>query len=157
MKALLSVAVLLALASGAAAQRLFPIVELTDEALEVIDLHDASIDDWREVVGEPTLTALDFETDPRSGAYDPSSMDFRIWMAWHDATDRIFVAMERSDDVYVNDYGTGASEEFSIIDHDSSIWFSVDGDHSGGQLESAARLSTQTYVAIAEVFDDEVR
>ena len=81
MKALLSVAVLLALASGVWAQRVFPIVELTDADVGLIDVHDGSVDDWLAVIGEPTLTALD-----RYGPYDPSSMDLRIWLAWHDAT-----------------------------------------------------------------------
>lgn len=40
--------------------RLFPIIELTDEDLARIDLHDGSVDDWRDVVGEPSLTASEF-------------------------------------------------------------------------------------------------
>ena len=155
MKALLSAAVLLALASGAWAQRVYPIVELTNEDVGLIDIHDGSVDDWLDVIGEPTLTALNFETNPEGQPYDPFSMDYRIWLAWHDATDRIFVAMERSDDVYINEYGTQAWEDSRIFENDSLLGFWVDGDHSGG--ESFVQGITQTaqgYYAIAEVFGD---
>ena len=40
--------------------RLYPFVELTDEMRDRIDLKDGSVDDWLEVIGEPTLTPLDF-------------------------------------------------------------------------------------------------
>ena len=36
--------------------RLYPFRELTDEMVAQIDLKDGSIEDWLEVLGEPTLT-----------------------------------------------------------------------------------------------------
>ena len=81
--------------------RVYPILELSDEDLAQIDIMDGSIDDWLAVVGEPTMTALDFYA---LGSYHPADLDFRIWLAWHDHTDRIYVAMERADDVHVNEY-----------------------------------------------------
>lgn len=44
--------------------RLYPIPELTDEMRDRIDLKDGSVDDWLEVLGEPTLTPLDLFTLP---------------------------------------------------------------------------------------------
>ena len=82
--------------------RLFPIPELTDEMRARIDLKDGKVADWSYVLGEPTLTALDFSTDPRFFGYDPSSYDFRVWLAWHDATENLFVAAEFVDDVHVS-------------------------------------------------------
>ena len=64
--------------------RLYPFAELTDEMRARIDLKDGSVGDWAEVLGEPTLTPLDFVTSPWAyggGEYDPSSFDFRIWLA----------------------------------------------------------------------------
>ena len=35
---------------------IYPFFELLDEDLDLIDLTDGSVDDWLEVVGEPSLT-----------------------------------------------------------------------------------------------------
>ena len=60
------------------ADRLYPFTELTDEMRARIDLKDGSVEDWLEVLGEPTVTPLDFVTSPWYSGYDPSSYDFRI-------------------------------------------------------------------------------
>ncbi len=82
-------------------ERLYPFVELTDADLAQIDVTDGSIDEWVDLLGEPTLTALDFQTDPWLAPYDPADMDHRVWLAWHGATQRLYVAVERSDDIYI--------------------------------------------------------
>ena len=116
--------------------RLYPFVELTDEMRDRIDLKDGSVDDWLEVLGEPSLTPLDLALYPNWGyQYDPSSFDFRIWLAWHHGSNHLFVAAEMVDDFVharSNDrftFGPG------ITDGDLSLWFYVDGDRSGGSLE----------------------
>ena len=147
--------------------RIYSIVELTDSDVAMIDVHDGSIEDWEEVVGEPTVTALDFMTDPDLGPYDPASLDFRIWIAWHDATNHIYVAMERADNVYVNEFDRQDSHNQFMQRHDSYISFTVDGDHSGGQYiffndgyetnEEYWLLTNQQaqwYLAIAETYDN---
>lgn len=115
--------------------RVIPIFELTDEDLEWIDLHDGSVEDWQEVIGEPTLTVLDFVTLKHWARYDPADLDYRIWMGWHDATERIYVAMERVDDEYVGYAGghtpPGRDPWYGYFS-DSGLQFLVDGDHSGG-------------------------
>ncbi len=131
------IGLVLGLLGGAEAQeseRLYPFVELTDADLAQIDVTDGSIDEWKDLLGEPTLTALDFQTRPDKAPYDPADMDYRVWLAWHGATHRIYVAVERSDDIFINNYeGDEIPECVSMIGHDSSVGFSVDGDASGGQ------------------------
>ena len=119
--------------------RVYPIFELTDEDVALIDVVDGSIDDWLEVVGEPSLTSLDFygitfeSEGVTSFVVEPHDLDFRIWLAWHDATDRVYVAMERADDEYVNEYGGDdhMGRNFMFF-WDGSIALAIDGDHSGG-------------------------
>ena len=115
--------------------RLYPIFELTDADLALVDLHDGSVGDWESLFGEAAITALDFRASPNFGPYDPASIDFRIWLAWHGASNRIYVAMERTDDIYINEYNPqrrGGYYRFMEAS-DSSLLFAVDGDHSGGR------------------------
>ena len=76
--------------------RVYPIHELTDEMLAEIQLHDGSVEDWYELIGEPTLTLLDF-SEILGASLDPSDADFRIWLAWHDDPARIFVGIVAAD------------------------------------------------------------
>ena len=133
--------------------RLYPFRELTDEMRARIDLKDGSVEDWLEVLGEPTLTALDLAGYP---SYDPSSYDCRLWLTWHDATDHLLVAAEIVDDFYVN------MDEWPFgYFGDSSVWFFVDGDKSGGSLaydNSEGRFSdmiqAQWYTAFARTYSN---
>ena len=109
--------------------RLYPFRELTDEMRARIDLKDGTVEDWSEVLGEPTLTPLDFATPPSYPEYDPSSFDFRIWLAWHDAGNHLFVAAEIVDDTYVGDHPDRPAH---IPPWEAVVHFSVDGDGSGG-------------------------
>ena len=127
MISLLSLDLVLLLAASAGAHvgdRVYPIHELTDEMLAGIQLDDGSTEEWYDLVGEPSMTPEDFVTrDNRE--FDPSDLDFRIWLAWHDATDRLYVAFSGSDDVY-NDNNGKSWPPFK-----DSLLLSVDGDHSG--------------------------
>ena len=72
--------------------RVYPIPYLSDEALEEIQLDDGIVDEWYDLAGEPNLVISDF-TDKLSGTpFDPSDLDFRIWLAWHDDPVRLYVA-----------------------------------------------------------------
>ena len=160
LKLALSLAGFLSVADAQPADRIYPIMQLTDRDVAEIDVTDGSVEDWENIVGEPTLTPLDF-AEPYGGSYDPSDMDFRIWLGWHDATDRIFFAMERVDDVYVNEYDREDDFMGIMIFHDSSVSFAVDGDHSGGELFPGKYsedwlqdfLEAQVFHALGEVFD----
>lgn len=138
MKQVLLAALALSLAGNAYAHtgdRIFPIMELSDADVAEIDIDDGSVDDWVAIMGEPTLTALDFNANRQFAPYDPSDLDFRIWMGWNDATNRIYVAVEKVDNVYVPYAGVG-SPNFGGIwpwEADSALHFLVDGDHGGGE------------------------
>ena len=111
----------------------YPFFEIPDTYLPCIDVSDGSVDEWRDLAGQPSLVADDLLADPTVGdgaQHDPADMDYELWMAWHDASNTIWVAMERTDDVYVNEYaGDGR-----MWNWDSHLEFMVDGDHSGGEF-----------------------
>ena len=133
--------------------RLYPFRELTDEMRARIDLKDGSIEDWLEVLGEPTLTGLDFAAYP-SDTYDPSSYDCRLWLAWHDATDHLFVAAEIVDDFYVH-LDEWPLEYFG----DAAVLFFVDGDKSGGIVVDNSSymhmVHAQLYTAFARTYSND--
>ena len=151
----------LAVSAGAhIGDRVYPVAGLSDEMLEKIDLKDGSVDEWYEIVGEPSMTLLDFASLNPEGSPDPSDLDFRIWLAWHDDPARFYVAYVASDDIYKNDHDYNA--ESWGLDY---IWYYndyisvvIDGDHGGGtgednnvSVEEAAevRNRSQGYFAIA--------
>ena len=110
---------------------LYPIHYLSDEMLEKIDLKDGSVDEWQELIGEPSMTLLDFSDVGDLEAPDPSDLDFRIWLAWHDDPARFYVAFVASDDIYQNTHEYNASQtsvQDLMILHDS-ISLVIDGDH----------------------------
>ena len=132
--ALLTLAPLLGIAPVTHAHvgdQIYPFFELLDEDLGRIDLTDGSVEDWLEVIGEPSLTAVDFYWGYFGGvSYDPADLDFRIWLAWNQSTSTLWIAMERFDDLYFNLYDGREPWEMQLWD--SSIRFMVDGDHTGG-------------------------
>ena len=113
--------------------RLIPISYLSEEALAVINLDDGVVEDWEDVLGEPTLTTLDFDLDsPAYVDYEagPSNFDFRIWLGWTE-DGKIYCAGQFVDDRYV-----AITEEEFIIHfrfRGDSLQLKVDGDHTGGQ------------------------
>jgi hypothetical protein len=141
------------------------LVELDDGDLARIDLADGGVEDWQDILGEPTLTALDFEPVSEAGGYNPADFDFRVWCAWHGGSGRIYVAMEQVDDVYFNEFSRGGGPSMEAFD--SSISIMVDGDHSGGRFFFlseefdgerepwllATQQQAQWYWALGQVFD----
>ena len=126
--------------------RVYPVAELTDEMLEQIQLHDGRIDEWIELIGEPAMTLLDFQTHSNYLPPDPSDLDFRIWLAWHDDPDRFYVAFVASDDVYRNDHDHDGYGIRTNIPNYDSITLTIDGDHGGG----AGTTSTSTEEELME-------
>ena len=138
--------------------RLYPIPYLSDEMLAGIKLDDGLVDEWYELVGEPTLSLLDFTGEmPHSPLLppDPSDLDFRIWLTWHDEPARLYVAFVASDDVYKNNHDYSSSP---YLHENDSIMLAIDGDHSGGRggdsntpLEEAIEIHGQapSYQAIS--------
>ena len=118
---------------GHRGDRIYPILEITEEAR--IDLRDGIVDDWGELIGEPTFTALDFTVfeshrqDALTKAYDPSDLDFRIWLGWGQTPPRIYVAAIFSDNAFV---GPDSEEISSVVGgHQDHMYLKVDGDHDG--------------------------
>ena len=172
----MALAPLLGLAPAAHAHigdEIYPFYELLDEDLHRIDLTDGSVEDWYDVLGEPSLTAADFYYPYSS--YDPSNCDFRFWLAWHRRSGTLWVAMERFDDIYHNNYAgeilePGLPTMFrpTMFRWDSYFSFTVDGDHSGGrylfgrnscdgctveEIKLLNNRQAQHYLAIAETTD----
>ena len=108
--------------------RIYPIFELTDEDVATLDLKEGFVEDWLEIVGDPTLTALDFTDIPISPPYDPVDFDFRLWLAWHNASNRIYIAMQQADDIHYID--EEENQRVLLRFCDGSINFFIDGDHS---------------------------
>ena len=100
------------------------------------------------MLGEPTLTALDFQSwDARGLAgHDPANLDMAVWLAWHDATDRIYAAAVIVDDIYFNEFSgtTAVLEGMGTHEHDS-FEIMVDGDHSGGRYSSSGALEEDEF------------
>ena len=159
MNRFLIVLILAGIAQAHSGSRLYPFYELTDEMLEEIDIHDGLIDEWYEI-GEPSMTLLDFQVNKNRHPLDPSNLDFRIWLAWHDEPDRIYAAFIIADDEYRNEHNYNSDSQYSMYDHDSVV-FQLDADHSGGsgrgdgwydfRGEKFRRLlgETQRYSAVA--------
>ncbi len=146
----------LAMSSGAhLGDRVYPIPYLSDEMLAGIQLDDGLVDEWYELVGEPTLSLLDFTEEIHQSPLDPADLDFRIWLAWHDEPARLYVAFVASDDVYKNNHDYSSSP---YLHENDSIMLAIDGDHSGGRggdsntpLEEAIEIHGQapSYQAIS--------
>ena len=144
--------------------RVFPIPELTDEMLAEIQL-DGFVEEWSDLIGEPAMTTLDFTHGGGGESLDPSDIDFRIWLAWHDDPARIYAALVAADDVYRNthtyDVDWITSTQSDMVGGNDSIRLGVDGDHSGGPgyenqgLDSFVEASgaNQMYEAISRTPD----
>ena len=113
--------------------QVYPIFQLTDADLAMIDLQDGLIDEWLDIVGDPTVTALHFAELPDSSPFNPADVDFRIWLAWHEGTNRIYGAMQQADDIYVL-WDKERQDLMWLQFHDAAINFYIDGDHSGGEV-----------------------
>jgi len=168
MSILLFVLLLVGPAHAHVGDRIYPIPEITDAALDQFDLRDNSLDDWRSILLEPSLRATDFIADPTVGEgapYDPADMDYQIWLGWHGSTSRLFFALERTDDAFVNEYEGGNPGDFWR--HDGFFDLMIDGDHSGGDYTGSAdpdwtdeektlnnNRTAQLYLAASDAPDD---
>ena len=130
-------------------ERVYPILEITEDMLAQIDLRDGTTDEWPDLLGAPTLKTIDFKTDSDlSTEYDPADFDFAIWLGWHAELDRIYFAGAFVD----NEYWGGTGPPFGPNSRRDRITFVVDGDHSGPLRESligkgSHRLEIQGYYA----------
>ena len=113
--------------------RVYPFYEINDE--NAIDVTDGSIKDWEELFGEPSLTSLDFtgftsyQSSGESMDYNPSDLDFRIYLGWNGASDRIYIGVICIDDEYIGE----EERSFGYLERqgEDSVTLLIDGDHDG--------------------------
>ncbi|NKB69607.1 MAG: hypothetical protein GKR89_21260 [Candidatus Latescibacteria bacterium] len=167
---LLMAALVVAMATGASAHiggLVFPLFELP--TVDLPDLNDSTLEDWEDVLPGASLDHNDFAPlNVSDGAgIDPADLAYRTFMAWNSSDQRVYFAIERVDDVYVNTYEGGDLTGLWRFD---SIEIMLDGDHSGGSYNGAGlgedlsdeerKLLTnfqgQQYVAIAESPDGRI-
>jgi len=124
--AALLVVVLMGAARAHLGEIVYPIYELPTSDLP--DLHDGTLEDWEEVLPNASLNHNDFIRDNSgiTGTVDPEDLAFRVFLAWHSASQRIYMGVERIDDVYL-DPSVGCCGE-------GSTQLMIDGDHSGGKF-----------------------
>lgn len=149
-------------AEGHLGNRMIPVWELPPGG---IDVHDGTVGDWEDLVPGPSMDLIDFE-GLRDTGYDRSSLAGRSFLGWCDAEQRLYFAIERIDDAYVNLHdGAGP---WSTIAHDHADLM-VDGDHSGGLYTSLPGdglseeealqfdgLQAQNYMLIAQSPDSQL-
>jgi hypothetical protein len=135
MYALLLIFIFTSAAAAHIGDRIYPIPEILDEDLDRFDLHDRNLEEWQSILVEPALLAADFIVDLNVGEgapYEPADLDYQFWLGWNGSTDRLYVAMERVDDIFINEYAGGNIGD--LWRHDGAFEFMVDGDHSGGAI-----------------------
>jgi len=143
---------------------IYPIYELATADLP--DLHDGTLQDWEDVLPGASLDQNSFAPlNVGDGAgINPADLAYRVFFAWNAADQRIYMAIERVDDVYINTYAGGDLVNLWQFD---SIEFMTDGDHSGGayngfstdeysaeEIKVLTNYQAQQYVAIAEAPDN---
>ena len=109
---------------------LYPIYELS--TAELPDLHDGTLEDWEEALPGPTLTNVDFSTMYGEPLMDLSDLAVAVYLAWHAASQRIYVGVQTLDDYYLLSPIEGYHPGEGLFS--DGIRFVVDGDHSGGRL-----------------------
>jgi hypothetical protein len=102
---------------------IYPLYELPTGDLP--DLQDQTIADWENVLPNASLTHNDFVRSSGDEAIDPENLAWRVFLAWHHASQRIYMAVERLDDDYWPRAEGGAGEPSYLY---------IDGDHSGGRF-----------------------
>jgi hypothetical protein len=127
---LLALSLVVAISAMAGAQ-IFPVYELPTSDLP--DLQDASLEDWEAVLTGISWTHDDFlPLAVADGAgIDPADLAYRAYMAWHSATQTIWIGVERVDDVYICTYP--GAEPQNMWMHDG-FELMLDGDHTGGDF-----------------------
>jgi len=119
------IGVLAGAASAHVGDIVYPIYELPTSDLP--NLHDGTLEDWEEVLPGASLDHNDFVYDGGiTGGIDPANLAWRVFLAWHSASQMIYMAVERLDDDYI-----APGSECCI---EGPTWLLVDGDHSGGQF-----------------------
>jgi len=130
MKKTLALLLVVAFAGVVGAQQaVYPIYEIATQDLP--DLFDNSLQDWEDVLPGTSLTQDDFAplAVADGAGINTADLAYVVYMAWNSADQRIYFALQRVDDVYVNTYEGGAPQNMWMHD---GFELMLDGDHSGG-------------------------
>ena len=137
----LAVALIARTSEGHVGPRVIPVYEIPTS--DIPDLHDGTLEDWDDIVPGPSLTHKDFGTGwANEYIVDAGDLAFRIFLAWHLGTQRLYGAIEMVDDVYFN-RGTFVNYDYSWLYHSDCWELLVDGDHSGGAFFPPSFRSSQ--------------
>lgn len=145
----------------------FPVYELA--TIDLPDLNDGTLEDWEDVLPGTSITHDDFAplAVGDGAGINPEDLAYRTFMAWSSSENRIYAAIERVDDVYINTYEGGDLTGLWRFD---SIEVMIDGDHSGGsyngpglgedltdeELKLLSNFQAQQWVAVAESPDGRI-
>ena len=130
--------------------RLYYIYEFLDQDLP--DLHDGTLDDWEGVLSRPTFTEFSFgPLEVGDGAsMGPPDLAVNVYLGWSGTQNRLYAAIERLDDVYVNTYEGG---DLSNVWRHDSVEIMVDGDHSGGWYSGFHENPCEGFKRVAQLAD----
>ena len=123
--------------------------ELLDEDLDRIDLTDGSVEDWLEVVGEPSLVTSDFWRGADNWPSDPTTLDVRVWLAWHQRSSNLWVAVEAFDNRYVGALGDESETANYCWAWDACIEFFVGTAFGTGLDRTAASVGVSQLMPAA--------
>ena len=171
----MAVSLTVVLASGASAhvgQIVYPIYELP--TFDLPDLHDGTLEDWEAVLPGASLDQRDFGVSVLDGAEGGNrpvaeKIAFEVYLAWHYASQRIFVGVNRYDAYYRYRLPPEPPAIRPVANEDlltaccgyyDRVEVFVDGDHggerctrSGGSLESRREIDNvecQAYQVVPE-------
>lgn len=108
------------------------------------NLDDLSLSDWDGIVPEPSLDLVDVSS-LQLGSPETDDLAVRVWLAWHAGTQRLYMAVQSTDDAHHNGYAGGDPPNFGDADH---LELFVDGDHSGGRCACGPPAGTPEQVQL---------
>ena len=133
-------------ADGHGSNTVYPIHEIEDGMLSMLDLHDGSLADWESLFGVPSLTTADFGSlDVGEGAViGGKDLQVRAYLAWNESLNKVFVGIERIDNHYVPWEAAEGTELWATLTYAKfdGVAFMVDGDHSGGYYNQHLRCNS---------------
>lgn len=119
-----------------------PKLPIDPDVATPVDLHDGSLDDWREQFGEPTFTQDDFiSLDVGAGA---AVEPFEMYLVWDSEANRIYLAIEREGDAHVTDDNSWATNE-----EGTPVGLGIDGIEVSVTIEAIGNQPLM-YVATAD-------
>jgi hypothetical protein len=130
----------------------YPIYELP--TADRPDLHDGTLEDWEAVLPGASLDHNDFVYDGNlESAVDAEDLAFRVFLAWHGASQRIYMGIEVIDDVYLST-GNGWTELMIDGDHSGGqVWFSEEDGYSREEVLRLYNSQAQNYLARPETIE----